>query len=75
MSQLENNPDMIEHRNSDSRLRVIRHPDEGHVHPDPELEALLGELTRRGRTTHGQADDADGSSSAPDAARGKESQK
>ncbi len=65
MSKTENDPDIIEHLGEGSRLRVVKHPDEGHVHPDPELEALLREFTRRKLTARDRADDAD---SAPGAA-------
>lgn len=59
MSNSENDPDIIEHRSLGPKLSVVRHPDEGHVHPDPELKALLRELTQRKLTARERSDDAD----------------
>lgn len=74
MSKTENDPDIIEHLGEGSRLRVVKHPDEGHIRPDPELEALLRELARRRLTAYKRADDAD--SGAPDStSEGKQEMK
>lgn len=39
--------DIIEHFTTGNDLRLMPHPDEGHVHPDPELKALLEEVKLR----------------------------
>ncbi len=55
--------DIIEHLRAGKGLRLIRHPDEGHIRPDPELKALLDEI-KRSQPATAKVDTTD----APDAA-------
>ncbi len=55
--------DIIEHLSAGKGLRLVRHPDEGHVRPDPELKALLDEI-KRSQPAAAKTDDTD----APDTA-------
>lgn len=50
--------DIIDHRAAGKGLRLIRHPIEGHVRPDPELKELLDEIKRQQPAT-AKADGAD----------------
>lgn len=50
--------DFIEHLSAGKGLRLTRHPDEGHIRPDPELKALLDEIKRSQQAT-AKADNTD----------------
>ncbi len=57
-----NEPDVdiniIEHRSASTGSRLVRHPVEGHVRPDPELKELLDEIKRQ-QPAAAKTDDAD----------------
>jgi hypothetical protein len=46
MNEPEDNLETHEHHTADSGSRLVPHPNEGHVRPDPELRALIEELKR-----------------------------
>ncbi len=50
--------DIIEHLSAGNSLRLIPHPAEGHVRPDPELKALLDEIKRQ-QPSSAKRDDED----------------
>ena len=49
MSEPEDDLEAHEQRVADNGWRLIPHPDEGHVRPDPELRALIEDLNRTKR--------------------------
>ena len=49
MSDEEEDLDIIEHLSAGSAQRLMPHPAEGHVRPDPELRALIEDLKRTKR--------------------------
>ncbi len=63
MSEPEEDLDIIEHLAAGMAQRLIPHPIEGHVRPDPELKELLDEIKRQ-QPAAAKAADAD----APEAA-------
>ena len=46
MSEPEDNLEAHEQHTASNGLRLVPHPDQGHVRPDPELIALTEELKR-----------------------------
>ena len=66
MGEPEDDLEAHEQRVADDGPRLIPHPDEGHVRPDPELRALIEDLkrTKREAAAKRRVKDTD----APDAA-------
>lgn len=58
MNKPEDDLETHEQHTAGNGLRLVQHPSEGHVHPDPELKALLDEIKRRQPAT-AKADEAD----------------
>ncbi|MBA3441468.1 MAG: hypothetical protein H0T92_16540 [Pyrinomonadaceae bacterium] len=65
MSEPEDDLETHDAHTAGNGSRGIPHPAEGHVHPDPELKALLEDQKRRYRVMHEQLKDEN---DTPDAA-------